>query len=66
MSEVLSARELADYLGVSYRTVLNLAKDGKLPGLRLGTTWRFRRKVIDRLLAGGGARALLSQGGKSQ
>jgi excisionase family DNA binding protein len=52
MAEILSAEELAEYLGVNYRTVLVLAREGKLPGRRVGNCWRFRKPVIDEWLAG--------------
>ena len=51
MSEVMSAKELARYLGLHYRTVLALAKQGKIPGRRVGVTWRFHRPTIERWLA---------------
>ena len=46
----MSAQELAEYLGLSYRTVLELAKKGELPGTRFGNTWRFHRTVIEKML----------------
>jgi excisionase family DNA binding protein len=46
-SELLTTQELADYLRINERTVLKLASLGELPGVRLGSQWRFRRTVID-------------------
>jgi len=46
----MSARELARYLGLHYRTVLSLAKAGRIPGRRVGNTWRFHRPTIERWL----------------
>ncbi len=54
MPEVLTAEELAQYLGVHYRTVLQLAREGSLPGRRVGNSWRFHKQAIDEWLAGGG------------
>jgi len=51
MAEAMSARELAEYLGLHYRTVLNLARRGVIPGRRIGGTWRFHRPTIERWLA---------------
>ncbi len=45
--ELLTTRELADYLRLNERTVLKLASQGEIPGVRLGNQWRFRRAVID-------------------
>jgi excisionase family DNA binding protein len=44
---VLTTRELADYLRLNERTVLKLAADGAIPGVRLGNQWRFKQTVID-------------------
>ena len=46
-SDLLTTRELADYLRLNERTVLKLASQGELPGARLGNQWRFRRAVVD-------------------
>lgn len=46
----MSAQELAEYLGLSYRTVLELARKGEVPGSRFGNTWRFHRGVIEKML----------------
>jgi len=51
MEEVLSAEELAEYLGVNYRTILQMAREGRLPGRRVGTAWRFHKEAIDQWLA---------------
>lgn len=47
MTEIMSAQEVADYLALSYRTVLELAKRGEVPGIRFGNTWRFHRAAIE-------------------
>lgn len=43
----MTLRELADYLNLNQRTVLKLASDGEVPGIRLGAQWRFKRATID-------------------
>lgn len=45
---VMTVREVADYLRVNQRTVYRLAVDRKLPGFKVGATWRFKRADIDR------------------
>ncbi|WP_382161341.1 helix-turn-helix domain-containing protein [Hydrogenophaga sp. ANAO-22] len=45
---VMTVKEVADYLRVNQRTVYRLAVDRKLPGFKVGTTWRFKRMDIDR------------------
>lgn len=44
---VLTVKEVADYLRVNQRTVYRLAVEGKLPGFKVGATWRFKRSDID-------------------
>jgi excisionase family DNA binding protein len=51
MNAWLTAREAAQYLRVAHRTVLQWAKEGRIPAHRLsGTarvTWRFRADELD-------------------
>lgn len=53
MPEVMTVAEVADYLRLNEATVYRLAQQGKIPGAKLGRQWRFKREVIDRLLAEG-------------
>ncbi len=50
--EVMTARELADLLGMPTSTVYELARKGVLPARQLGRTWRFLRPRLEELLAG--------------
>jgi len=48
--EVLTAEEAASLLRVSTKTVLTLARDGVLPGEKVGRAWRFvRADLLDYL-----------------
>ena len=47
LESLLTAAELAEYLRLNERTLLKLAGQGELPGVRLGNQWRFRRSVVD-------------------
>ena len=42
-AEVLTADEAAELLRVSTKTVLALARQGALPGEKVGRAWRFVR-----------------------
>ncbi len=42
-SEVLTTEEAAELLRVSTKTVLTLAREGSLPGEKVGRAWRFLR-----------------------
>src|SRR5918993_5408785 len=43
----LTTEEVLEYLQVNLRTVYRLIKAGKLPAVRVGRQWRFRKKDID-------------------
>ena len=53
--DVMTVREVAKYLKLDERTVYNLAIKGKLPAIKIGKQWRFRRSQIDRLFTGRGS-----------
>jgi excisionase family DNA binding protein len=44
--EYLTDTEVADLFGVSRYTIARLAKAGKIPAVRLGSQWRFKREEI--------------------
>jgi excisionase family DNA binding protein len=44
--EILDVEGAARALGVSSRTVYNLARQGKIPAMRVGREWRFARKNL--------------------
>ena len=43
----LTTEEVLDYLQVNLRTVYRLIKAGKIPAVRVGRQWRFRKHDID-------------------
>ena len=45
--EILTLREIADYLKLTERTLYRLTQEGKLPGFKVGNSWRFRLRDID-------------------
>jgi len=51
--EVLTAEEAAELLRVSTKTVLSLARDGSLPGEKVGRAWRFVRTDLLDYVRGG-------------
>jgi len=57
----LTTEEVLEYLQVNLRTVYRLIKAGKIPAVRVGRQWRFRKRDIDAWLDSqrlrGGARA---------
>jgi PTS system nitrogen regulatory IIA component len=50
MESYLTAKEAADYLKLAERTLVRLAHEGKIPGVKIGGQWRFRRALLDEYL----------------
>src|ERR1700739_4748534 len=61
----LTTEEVLEYLQVNLRTVYRLIKAGKIPAVRVGRQWRFRKRDIDAWLdsqrARRGTRAVAAQ-----
>ncbi len=45
--EILTIKEVAEYLKVTERTIYRLAGAKKIPAFKVGGTWRFSRADID-------------------
>jgi len=45
---VMTANEVAEYLGLNRETVYLYAKNGKLPAFKVGYAWRFKKESLDR------------------
>lgn len=50
--DVLTAEEAAEFLQFSAYTVRELAREGKLPGRKVGKEWRFSRAALLEWLKG--------------
>lgn len=46
--EILTAKEVAEYLNIHPLTVHKYAREGKIPAFKIGTDWRFHKKYIQR------------------
>ena len=44
---ILTIDELAGYLKLSKSSLYHFARDGKVPGIKVGRHWRFHRQAID-------------------
>jgi len=49
MDEILTVREVAEYLKLSRTTVWRWVKEGKLQAFKLGRSWRVRRSELERI-----------------
>ncbi len=46
-SDILTIREVAEYLKLNEKTTYRLVSEGKIPGFKVGGAWRFRKSDID-------------------
>ena len=58
----LTTEEVLEYLQVNLRTVYRLIKAGKIPAVRVGRQWRFRKRDIDAWLESQRPRAVRAGG----
>lgn len=47
MPDLLTPKQLAEYLQLSQRTVYRMLERNQLPALKLGGQWRFRKSAVD-------------------
>jgi len=48
----MTTRELAEYIKLNEKTVIKMAQNGKIPGIKVGNQWRFHLASIDNYLQG--------------
>ena len=46
--DILTAEEVANYFRIHPYTVKRLAREGKLPGFKIGGQWRFEQNVLEK------------------
>jgi excisionase family DNA binding protein len=46
--QILTLKEVAAYLKLAEKTAYKLAAADKLPGFKVGGSWRFKREDIDK------------------
>lgn len=47
MPDLLTAKQVAEYLQLSQRSIYRLLERGELPATKIGGQWRFRKAAID-------------------
>jgi excisionase family DNA binding protein len=47
MDEILTLRELSEYLKIAEKTLYAYAVKGQVPGIKIGGNWRFRKSDIE-------------------
>ena len=46
--DIMTVKELTDYLEVAEKTAYQLASEVKVAGFMMGSAWQFRKSEIDR------------------
>ncbi len=49
MGQILTTKELAEYLKLTQVTIYKYVCEGKIPGFKVGSRWRFDKDQIDEL-----------------
>ena len=44
--DILTVKEVADYLKLKEKTAYKLVLEGKLPGFKVGGSWRIKREEM--------------------
>ena len=47
-TDIMTIRDVAEYLKIAEKTAYRLAAEGELPGFKVGGSWRFQRNEIDK------------------
>jgi excisionase family DNA binding protein len=45
--QILTIQEVAEYLKLAEKTAYRLTAEGKLPGFKVGGSWRFKREDLE-------------------
>ncbi|WNZ55592.1 helix-turn-helix domain-containing protein [Microbulbifer sp. MKSA007] len=45
--QILTVKQVADYLKVNERTVYRMASGSKIPAFKVGASWRFKQTEIE-------------------
>jgi excisionase family DNA binding protein len=53
LAEIMTTKEVAEYLRLHQITICKLSKEGRIPSIKIGGVWRFDREVIDSWIAKG-------------
>ena len=46
-AEILTVQQVAQLLHLHAMTVYRLVKEGKIPGFKVGSRWRFNRALLE-------------------
>ena len=63
--QLLTTDQVLEYLHLNLKTVYRLIKAGKLPAVRVGRQWRFKKRDLDAWLGGASPATVAPQGRSS-
>ena len=49
--DILTIREVAEMLKLTEKTAYRLVSEGEIPGFKVGGSWRFSQKELERWIA---------------
>jgi excisionase family DNA binding protein len=52
MPQIMTTKEVAEYLRLHEITICKYAAEGKIPAIRIGRVWRFDKEAVDALIGG--------------
>ncbi len=47
-TDIMTIKEVAEYLKLTEKTAYRLTAEGKIPGFKVGGSWRFKRSEIEK------------------
>ena len=62
--EMMTVKEVADYLKMKPVTIYKLAKEGKIPAFKVASFWRFKKDLIEKWAIDESRKNLLPDGKK--
>ena len=48
--ELITIKDVAEFLQIAEKTIYRMAADSKIPAFKVGGSWRFKRKEIEKWL----------------
>jgi len=64
-NEIMTIKDLSSYLKINEKTIYKLAKQGKLPGVKIGGMWRFKKEAIDNWMMNTGKQIMEAKNGSN-
>jgi len=51
VKEIMTVKQVAEYLQMDEHTIYKLARSGQIPSIKIAGQWRFKKEVIDRWIS---------------